>query len=91
METLTCTYCSCCQVKDFTHSLVCACLLVLTELPESTVVTSRAASGSPRSVCEPPTADTHADRSGHTAGIVHPDVEDELSDMTARHMSIKER
>ncbi|XP_044032515.1 supervillin a isoform X16 [Siniperca chuatsi] len=62
------------------------------ELPESTVVTSRAASGSPRSVCQPPVADTHIDGSEHTVGLVQPELGDELSDMmTARHMSIKQR
>lgn len=72
------------QVIDFTHSAVCARLL--TELPDSTVVTSRAASGSPRSVCRPLEADTHTD------GLVQPDEGDELSEMMmARHMSIKER
>ncbi|XP_039646218.1 supervillin a isoform X10 [Perca fluviatilis] len=56
------------------------------ELPESTVVTSRAASGSPSSVCQPPAADTHTD------GLVQPEEEDELRNMMmARHMSIKER
>ncbi|XP_078136477.1 supervillin a isoform X2 [Sander vitreus] len=56
------------------------------ELPGSTVVTSRAASGSPSSVCQPPVADTHTD------GLVQPEEEDELCNMMmARHMSIKER
>uniref|UniRef100_A0A8C9YBF3 Supervillin a n=1 Tax=Sander lucioperca TaxID=283035 RepID=A0A8C9YBF3_SANLU len=55
-------------------------------LPGSTVVTSRAASGSPSSVCQPPVADTHTD------GLVQPEEEDELRNlMMARHMSIKER
>ncbi|XP_073344609.1 supervillin a isoform X2 [Pagrus major] len=62
------------------------------ELPESTVVTSRAASGLPRSVCQPPAADTHTDDSRHTAGLVQPEEGDELSDMMmARHMSIRDR
>ncbi|XP_076617469.1 supervillin a isoform X1 [Chaetodon auriga] len=62
------------------------------ELPESTVQASRAASGLPRSVCQPPAADTHTDGSGHTPGPVQLEQGDELSDMmTARHMSIKER
>ncbi|XP_069368624.1 supervillin a isoform X24 [Paralichthys olivaceus] len=52
---------------------------------ESTVVTSRAASDSLRTACQPPAADTHTD-----------DIEflpeDELSHMmSARHMSIRER
>ncbi|XP_037612837.1 supervillin a isoform X20 [Sebastes umbrosus] len=48
--------------------------------PESTVVTSRAASGSPGS------ADAHAD------SLVHPEEGEELSDaMMARHMSIRDR
>ncbi|XP_044196031.1 supervillin a isoform X17 [Thunnus albacares] len=62
------------------------------ELPEPTVVTPRAPSGSPRSVCQPPAADTHADGGGQTASLFQPELDDELSDMmTARHMSIKER
>ncbi|XP_039983335.1 supervillin a isoform X4 [Xiphias gladius] len=62
------------------------------ELPESTVVTSRAASGSPRTVCQPPAPDTHTDGSGHIASLVQSEQGDDLSDMmTARHMSIKER
>ncbi|XP_035510696.1 supervillin a isoform X4 [Morone saxatilis] len=62
------------------------------ELPESTVVTSRAASGLPRSVCQPPAADAHVDGSGPAAGPVQLEDGEELSDMmTARHMSIKER
>uniref|UniRef100_A0A4W6CAX6 Supervillin a n=1 Tax=Lates calcarifer TaxID=8187 RepID=A0A4W6CAX6_LATCA len=44
--------CSCCQVIDSTQPFVCACLLVLAELLESAVVTSRAASGSPGTVCQ---------------------------------------
>ncbi|XP_067434430.1 supervillin a isoform X19 [Thunnus thynnus] len=62
------------------------------ELPEPTVVTPRAPSGSPRSVCQPPAADTYADGGGQTASLFQPELDDELSDMmTARHMSIKER
>ncbi|KAI3355058.1 hypothetical protein L3Q82_017934, partial [Scortum barcoo] len=62
------------------------------ELPESTVVTSRATSGSPRSVCQPPTGDTQTDGNGHSAGPLQPEHEDEMSDiMMARHMSIRER
>nr|XP_046226640.1 supervillin a isoform X3 [Scatophagus argus] len=62
------------------------------ELPESTAVTSRAASGLPRSACQPPEADTHPDGSGHAGGLVQHEQGDELSEiMTARHMSIKER
>lgn len=72
---------------------VCGCLLVLTELSDSAVVTSRAASGLPRSVCRPPATDTHPDVSSrHATGLIQPEQEDELSDtMMARHMSIKER
>ncbi|XP_028288330.1 supervillin a isoform X3 [Parambassis ranga] len=51
------------------------------ELLESTAVTSRGASG----VCQPPAGDAHAD------DPIQPEPGDELSDMTARHMSIKER
>ncbi|GAA6219536.1 supervillin a isoform X2 [Lates japonicus] len=61
------------------------------ELLESTVVTSRAASGSPGTVCQPPAADSHTDDSGHITCLVQPEQEEEVSDMTARHMSIKER
>ncbi|XP_051267287.1 LOW QUALITY PROTEIN: supervillin a [Dicentrarchus labrax] len=62
------------------------------ELLESTVVTSRAVSGLPQSVCQPPAADAHIDGSGPTAGPVQLEDGEELSDMmTARHMSIKER
>ncbi|XP_042254766.1 supervillin a isoform X6 [Thunnus maccoyii] len=62
------------------------------ELPEPTVVIPRAPSGSPRSVCQPPAADTYADGGGQTASLFQPELDDELSDMmTARHMSIKER
>ncbi|XP_029935699.1 supervillin a isoform X4 [Myripristis murdjan] len=62
------------------------------ELPESGVVTSRAASGSPRSVCQPQAADTFADGGGYTLSLVQPVQGDELTDaMTARQMSIKER
>ncbi|GLD54983.1 supervillin, partial [Lates japonicus] len=61
------------------------------ELLESTVVTSRAASGSPGTVCQPPAADSHTDNSGHITCLVQPEQEEEVSDMTARHMSIKER
>ncbi|KAM9337647.1 supervillin a isoform 5-T5 [Symphorus nematophorus] len=62
------------------------------ELQESTVVTSRAASGQPRSVCQPPAADEHTDCSGYPAGLFQHEEGEELSDMmTARHMSIKER
>lgn len=65
---------------------------MLAEPPESTALTSRAASGLPRSECQPPAADTHTDDSGHTPGLVELEQGDELSDMmTARHMSIKER
>ena len=71
---------------------MCACLLVLTELQESTVVTSRAPAGQPRSVCQPPAADEYADGVGYPAGLLQYEEGDELSDMmTARHMSIKER
>uniref|UniRef100_A0A4W6CCS4 Supervillin a n=1 Tax=Lates calcarifer TaxID=8187 RepID=A0A4W6CCS4_LATCA len=83
--------CSCCQVIDSTQPFVCACLLVLAELLESAVVTSRAASGSPGTVCQPPAADPHTDDSGHITSLVQPEQEDEVSDMMARHMSIKER
>uniref|UniRef100_A0A668VMW5 HP domain-containing protein n=1 Tax=Oreochromis aureus TaxID=47969 RepID=A0A668VMW5_OREAU len=56
------------------------------ELLESTVVTSRAASGFPEA------ADLHTDSNAHPAGPVEPEQGDELSDrMMARHMSIKER
>ncbi|XP_030254261.1 supervillin a isoform X9 [Sparus aurata] len=62
------------------------------ELLESTVVTSGAAPRLPRTVCQPPAADAHADDSRHTAGLVQPEQGDELSDMmTARHMSIRDR
>ncbi|XP_050922909.1 supervillin a [Lates calcarifer] len=61
------------------------------ELLESAVVTSRAASGSPGTVCQPPAADPHTDDSGHITSLVQPEQEDEVSDMMARHMSIKER
>uniref|UniRef100_UPI003AAF1BDC supervillin a n=1 Tax=Centroberyx gerrardi TaxID=166262 RepID=UPI003AAF1BDC len=62
------------------------------ELPEFSVVTSRAASCSPRSVCQPPAVDTHADGSGHTPSLVQPEQGDELTEaMMARQMSIKER
>ncbi|XP_045918511.1 supervillin a isoform X11 [Micropterus dolomieu] len=65
---------------------------IIGELLEPTVVASRAASGSPRSVCQPPVADTHINGSGPPAGLVQPEHEDELNDMmTARHMSIKQR
>ncbi|XP_067342024.1 supervillin a isoform X15 [Channa argus] len=57
------------------------------ELPGSTVVTSRAASGLHKSAREPPATDTYAEK----ATLVQPEQEDELSDMMARHMSIKER
>uniref|UniRef100_UPI0037E91AF4 supervillin a isoform X3 n=1 Tax=Semicossyphus pulcher TaxID=241346 RepID=UPI0037E91AF4 len=58
------------------------------ELPESTVVTSRAAAGSPRSECQPPAADG----SGHTAGLVDFEQAEELVDMmSAKQMSIRER
>uniref|UniRef100_A0A671YBT3 Supervillin a n=1 Tax=Sparus aurata TaxID=8175 RepID=A0A671YBT3_SPAAU len=58
----------------------------------STVVTSGAAPRLPRTVCQPPAADAHADDSRHTAGLVQPEQGDELSDMmTARHMSIRDR
>lgn len=61
-------------------------VLTLTELLESTVVTSRAASGFPE------TTDLHTDSNAHPAGPVQPEQGDELSDrMMARHMSIKER
>ncbi|KAM7370174.1 hypothetical protein PAMP_011448 [Pampus punctatissimus] len=57
------------------------------ELPEPTVVTPTAPSGSPRTVCQP-----SGDDSGHTASLFQPELDEELSDMmTARHMSIKER
>ncbi|XP_063340253.1 supervillin a isoform X10 [Pelmatolapia mariae] len=53
---------------------------------ESTVVTSRAASGFPEAT------DPHTDSNAHPAGPVQPEQGDELSDrMMARHMSIKER
>uniref|UniRef100_A0A3Q3GYT7 Supervillin a n=1 Tax=Labrus bergylta TaxID=56723 RepID=A0A3Q3GYT7_9LABR len=57
------------------------------ELHESSVVTSRAA------VCQPPpVADTQADSSGHTAGLVEPEDGEELSDMMmAKTMSIRDR
>ncbi|XP_069554175.1 supervillin a isoform X8 [Brachyistius frenatus] len=56
------------------------------ELLESTVVTSRAASGSPGSVSQLAAGDWHTD------GLVLPEQDGELSDMmSARHMSIKER
>ncbi|XP_070784604.1 supervillin a [Enoplosus armatus] len=59
---------------------------------ESAAVTSTAASGSPRSVCQPPAADAHTDCGGHAAGLGQPEQGDELSDMmAARHMSIKQR
>lgn len=65
---------------------------MLTELLESTVVTSGAAPRLPRTVCQLPAADAHADDSRHTAGLVQPEQGDELSDMmTARHMSIRDR
>lgn len=71
---------------------MCARLLVLTELSDSAVVTPRAASALPRSVCRPPAADTHPDGSAHAAGLFQPEQGEELCDMmTARHMSIKER
>ncbi len=75
------------------HTPLCVCLcVVLTELQESAVLTSRAAAALPRSVCQPAAADTHTDSGEHTAGLVQPETGDELSDMmTARHMSIKER
>lgn len=77
-----------CHAIDFAHPSACDCLLMLTELPESAVVASRAASGLPRSACQPPAADAHAD----APGLVQLEQGDELSDMmTARHMSIKER
>lgn len=73
-----------------THA--CACPLVLSELSDSTVVTSRAVSGVPRGACRPPAADTQPDSGEHAAGLVQPEQGGELSDMmTARHMSIKER
>ncbi|XP_034090346.1 supervillin a isoform X8 [Gymnodraco acuticeps] len=54
------------------------------DLPESAVVTSRAASGSPRNLYQLP--DTHTD------DLYQPDEGDELSNMMmARQMSIKER
>ncbi|KAI4806807.1 hypothetical protein KUCAC02_017605 [Chaenocephalus aceratus] len=54
------------------------------DLPESAVVTSRAASGSPRNLYQLP--DTHTD------DLYQPDEGDELSHMMmARQMSIKER
>ncbi|XP_035769645.1 supervillin a [Neolamprologus brichardi] len=56
------------------------------DLLESTVVTSRAASGFPEA------ADPHTDSNAHPAGPVQPEQGDELSDrMMARHMSIRER
>lgn len=61
-------------------------VLTLTDLLESTVVTSRAASGFPEA------ADLHTDSNAHPAGPVQPEQGDELSDrMMARHMSIRER
>lgn len=63
-----------------------------TELLESTVVTSRAASRLPRTACQPPAADAHVNDSRPTAGLVQPEQGDELNDMmTARHMSIRDR
>ncbi|XP_019108443.1 supervillin a isoform X16 [Larimichthys crocea] len=60
------------------------------ELPESTVLTSRAACGLARSVCQPP--DAHTDGGGHGGGLVRLEQGEELSEMmSARHMSIKER
>lgn len=62
----------------------------MTELPESTVLTSRAACGLARSVCQPP--DAHTDGGGHAGGLVRLEQGEELSEMmSARHMSIKER
>lgn len=62
------------------------------ELPEPAVVTSRAASGSPRSVRQPAVADTQVDDGGHAGGLDQPEQGEDLSDMmTARHVSIKER
>ncbi|XP_029314118.1 supervillin a [Cottoperca gobio] len=53
------------------------------EPPEST---SRAVSGSPRNLCQPPAADTHAD------DLYQPEEGDELSNMMmTRQMSIKDR
>lgn len=61
-------------------------VLTLTDLLESTVVTSRATSGFPEA------ADPHKDSNTHPADLVQPEQGDELSDrMMARHMSIRER
>ncbi|XP_061614011.1 supervillin a isoform X8 [Phyllopteryx taeniolatus] len=62
------------------------------ELPEPTLVRSRAASGSSRGVCQPPEADTYRDDGELTTGPLQSELEDELCDtMTAKHMSIKQR
>ncbi|XP_047424139.1 supervillin a isoform X15 [Mugil cephalus] len=53
------------------------------DFQESTVVTSRRGSGSPRSGCQLPVDDTD--------GLVQLEQGDETSDMMARHMSIRER
>uniref|UniRef100_A0A3B4X6I9 Supervillin a n=1 Tax=Seriola lalandi dorsalis TaxID=1841481 RepID=A0A3B4X6I9_SERLL len=71
-------------VIESTHSFVCPCLLVFTEL----VVTSTAASGLAKTVCQPPAAEEDT----YTDDLLQPEEGDEMSDMmTARHMSIKER
>ncbi|XP_054862889.1 supervillin a isoform X6 [Amphiprion ocellaris] len=64
----------------------------ITGEPVESVLTYRGASGSPRSVCQPPVGDTYTTGSGLADGLIQLAQGDELSDMmSTRQMSIKER